>query len=225
MRRNREIGSVTVVSVYPLVAFSGSIHSLGNFEIPAAPDCEQHGLTACEVCLPHSETTIFDRNQAEDLGEKRSIIHSVPAEDIGADLVRETHGVFVAAGDKPTKAELVAARAEMFDWFKRKLVQADDDWNKWHDRKMISESSRLAARLLGHQREWVTDTLIKSECPSCGTFNKPGLIRCTCGAVFDWQESFEMGLLTARQEEMGIAQGKIKVPKRKYEKAEKSAEV
>lgn len=208
MPRIRQKGVVTIVSLYPLPAFMRSTPS-GHYEMGGAPPCETHKMEVCETCLPHVTYNLEDRTQGEDNGFDKRTFYQIDAEDLAADLIRDTHGVFFIPEGKPSKEQLVEARQDLILWFKEQLKEADDAWNRWHDRKMIPEAARIASRVLGYQREWLTDTTEKKDCPSCGKALNPNVVRCECGAVFDWQKAFELGMLTQLQEERGIAQGKI----------------
>ena len=211
MPRTKQKGSVTIVSLYPLKpSFSGSFTPLGFFEMEAAPDCAKHKQPVCAECLPYVTYTVEDRVEGIDLGFDRKMQNTVDAEDVAEDLIRDEHGFFIIKGEEPTVEELKAERAKMVAWLKAKLADSDDAWNRWHDRKMIPESARIACRVLGEQREWITDTTERAACPSCSKMLNPTAAKCECGAVLDWQRAYDLAMLTPTQEERGIAEGKIK---------------
>lgn len=52
------------------------------------------------------------------------------------------------------KEELQAARQMQLEWFKRLVSVADDDWGRYHVRRMISTIQRIAASTLKLDKEW-----------------------------------------------------------------------
>lgn len=57
--------------------------------------------------------------------------------------------------------ELLRAREMQLEWFKRLIGEADDDWGKYHMRRMISTVQRLAASALKMDKEWNQDREIE----------------------------------------------------------------
>lgn len=50
--------------------------------------------------------------------------------------------------------ELAEARRLQIAWFKRLVEVAEDDWSRYHLRRVISTIQRIAANFLGHEAEW-----------------------------------------------------------------------
>jgi len=67
---------------------------------------------------------------------------------------------------KVTRA-LERARALQNEWFKRLVVQADDNWGKYRMRRMVSDIERLAAVALGMEKEWNIDTMVERALTVC----------------------------------------------------------
>lgn len=65
--------------------------------------------------------------------------------------------------------ELARARRQQHDWLWALVKQADDDWFKFHQHKMIAPIQMKAARLVDITREWTVEPLNISmvDCPHC----------------------------------------------------------
>jgi len=146
-----------------------------------------------------------------DLGDKRIMEYRVTAREIADDIAREIngdsgegsfHGVFVAAGEMPTEAELAEARARL-DEFHRKLVAAADlEWERTHNPMFITDLERRAARELRLEKPWLYDPKPLAECPVCGEKIKPGVAVCrSCGAILDREKAAQFGLVGAGRKE------------------------
>lgn len=87
------------------------------------------------------------------------------------------------------EAELKAANARQMLWFKNLVALADDDWQKYHQHKTISDIQRYACGALKLDRPWQLDKEIVtalSECPSCFEKVNPKAIVCAhCQFVLD----------------------------------------
>jgi hypothetical protein len=71
---------------------------------------------------------------------------------------------------KNHQAELSAGKDMQTRWFKRLVRLADDDWNRFHQHRMISDIQRYAAEFLGSDREWLSidmQSLDVVRCPAC----------------------------------------------------------
>jgi hypothetical protein len=139
-----------------------------------------------------------------DLGDKRVVDVSLTAREIAEDIARELngdsgegsfHGVFVAAGDAPTDAELADARHRLQE-FQRKLVaSADLEWERTRNPMFITDLERRAARQLGLEKPWLYDPKPLAECPACGEKIKHGVAVCrACGAILDKEKAAQFGL-------------------------------
>lgn len=92
------------------------------------------------------------------------------------------------------EAELDAANKRQMLWFRNLVALADDDWQKYHQHKTISDIQRYACGALKLERPWMLDKEIVtalSECPSCFEKVNPRAIVCShCRFVLD-QERFD----------------------------------
>ncbi len=151
-------------------------------------------------------TRVSGRNAIMDLGDKRSLDVPISATEVAQDLCREINsdggensffGVFVAAGDEPTDAELTAARARLEMFYRRMVAAADREWERSHSYLFINDVERRAAQYLGLEKEWFYQVRETSECPACGEKVKPGVAVCkTCGAILDREKVMPLGLGT-----------------------------
>lgn len=138
-----------------------------------------------------------------DLGDKRTTDFRITAREIAEDIARELnsdsgegsfHGVFVAAGDAPTLAELADARQKL-ETFHRRLVDAADlEWERTKNPMFITDLERRAARLLGLEKPWLYDAKPLDDCPVCAEKIKYGVAVCkSCGAILDREKAVQYG--------------------------------
>lgn len=54
-------------------------------------------------------------------------------------------------------------------WYLDLVKLADDDWNKYHQHRLITDLQRHAGRVLGLERDWLVEAIIASEkkCLAC----------------------------------------------------------
>jgi hypothetical protein len=75
------------------------------------------------------------------------------------------------------------------EWFKKLVNEADDDWNKHHARRMVSDVARAAAKALGLKKDWDIMNEINvalSVCKFCRGEVDPKAIICKhCTGVLD----------------------------------------
>lgn len=88
-----------------------------------------------------------------------------------------------ALADAAIRVKLSDAREKQNTWFSRLVSAADDDWGRFHARKMISDLQRLAARNLNLDREWDIEQEIAKEhrpipCKFCRADVHPDSIIC-----------------------------------------------
>lgn len=140
-----------------------------------------------------------------DLGDKRTMDFQITAREIAEDLAREIngdsgdgsfHGVFVAAGDVPTAAELADARARLGEFHRRLVAAADLEWERTHNPMFINDLERRAARELGVEKPWLYDPKPLADCPVCAEKIKHGVAVCrSCGAILDREKAAHYGLV------------------------------
>jgi hypothetical protein len=153
---------------------------------------------------PFAITPIRGCTAVMDLGDKRTVEVPLSAREIAEDIAREIngdsgegsfHGVFVAAGETPTEAELADARGRLEE-FQRKLVaSADLEWERTRNPMFITDLERRAARQLALEKPWLYDPKPLAECPACGEKIKHGVAVCrACGAILDKEKAAQYGL-------------------------------
>src|SRR6266702_732863 len=111
----------------------------GSLEVRSPESGETYAITPIRGC-----TGVMD------LGEKR-----ITAREIAEDVAREVngdsgegsfHGVFVAAGELPTEAELADARHRLEEFQRRLVAAADLEWERTKNPMFITDLERRAAR-------------------------------------------------------------------------------
>ena len=191
-------------------ATEGSTVSLVNISTQKWPPRQRTYFGSLEVRSPEpgeafAVTPIRGCTGVMDLGDKRIMEYRITAREIADDIAREIngdsgegsyHGVFVAAGEMPTEAELAEARASL-DEFHRKLVAAADlEWGRSHNPMFITDLERRAARELRLEKPWLYDPKPLADCPVCAEKIKPGVAVCrSCGAILDREKAAQFGLV------------------------------
>jgi hypothetical protein len=172
----------------------------GSLEVRSPEPGEPYAITPIRGC-----TGIMD------LGDKRTMDFRITAREIAEGIARELngdsgegsfHGVFVAAGELPTDAELSDA-VRRLEEFQRLLVKAADlEWERTKNPMFITDLERRAARQLGMEKPWLYDPKPLAECPVCAEKIKPGVAVCrSCGAILDREKAAQYGLLPAGRRE------------------------
>lgn len=153
---------------------------------------------------PFAVTKIRGSKGVMDLGDKRTMDYQITAQEVAEDIAREIngdsgdgsfHGVFVAAGDLPTEAELADARRRLEDFQRRLVASADLEWERTRNPMFITDLERRAARQLGLEKPWLYDSKPLAECPVCAEKIKHGVAVCkSCGAILDREKAAQYGL-------------------------------
>ena len=149
----------------------------GVFHLPARPASE-----------PCALLVITPRSDALDLGDNRRFPFEISAREIAEDIIQdlEQHGIFVCASERPTEAELAAAREVRDGWYRQLIAEADEMWARGHSYREISDMHRRAATFLKMEREWAYVPQRSVECPACGGQLRSGVAICKhCGATLD----------------------------------------
>jgi hypothetical protein len=166
----------------------------GSLEIRPVADGEAFAITPIRGC-----TGVMD------LGDKRIMEYRITAREIAEDIAREIngdsgegsfHGVFVAAGDLPTEAELADARRRLEEFQRRLVAAADLEWERTKNPMFITDLERRAARHLGLEKPWLYDAKPLADCPLCAEKIKPGVAVCrSCGAILDREKAAQYGFV------------------------------
>ncbi len=154
---------------------------------------------------PYAITPIRGCTGVMDLGDKRTMEYRITAKEIAEDIAREInsdsgegsfHGVFVAAGELPTDAELSDACRRLEEFQRRLVAAADLEWERTKNPMFITDLERRAARQLGLEKPWLYDPKPLAECPVCAEKIKPGVAVCrSCGAILNREKAAQYGLV------------------------------
>ena len=154
---------------------------------------------------PYAITPIRGCTGVMDLGDKRTMEYRITAKEIAEDIAREInsdsgegsfHGVFVAAGELPTDAELSDACRRLEEFQRRLVAAADLEWERTKNPMFITDLERRAARQLGLEKPWLYDPKPLAECPVCAEKIKHGVAVCrSCGAILDREKAAQYGLV------------------------------
>jgi hypothetical protein len=172
----------------------------GSLEVRSPEPGEVFAITPIRGCMG-----------VMDLGDKRIMEYRITAREIADDIAREIngdsgegsfHGVFVAAGDSPTNAELEEARRRLDEFHRRLVAAADLEWERSHNPMFITDLERRAARELRLEKPWLYDPKPLADCPVCAEKIKPGVAVCrSCGAILDREKAAQFGLVAAGRKE------------------------
>ena len=159
---------------------------------------------------PYAVTPIHGCLGVMDLGDKRTMEYRIAAREIAEDLARELngdsgegsyHGIFVAAGEAPTEAELLEARRRLEEFQRRLVAAADLEWERTKNPMFITDLERRAARQLGLEKPWLYDPKPLADCPVCAEKIKPGVAVCrSCGAILDRDKAAQYGLVAEEKD-------------------------
>ncbi|MFI5420538.1 MAG: hypothetical protein ACHQ1H_06185 [Nitrososphaerales archaeon] len=189
----------TVVSILP---WSISEEKPGlvppRFIIPASPDaltpiCVYVGTSTHYIYLDDARGSMPVRNPPEWVC--RAIVNDYVNAQLGVSEVARP-GLFwlsghVIPGAAKHDAQYQAAIEKQNRWFVELCKIADDDWNKYHQHNVISETQRMVAQLIGYrpeQHEWMAPrtTLQSTRCPSCSNLLPENTVVCgNCKCVID----------------------------------------
>jgi hypothetical protein len=166
----------------------------GSLEIRSPQSGEAFAITPIRAC-----------RSVMDLGDKRIMEFHLTAQEIAEDIARELngdsgegsfHGVFVAAAEAPTEAELADARRRLEEFQRRLVAAADLEWERTRNPMFITDLERRAARQLGLEKPWLYDSKPLAECPVCAEKIKHGVAVCrSCGAILDREKAAQYGLV------------------------------
>jgi hypothetical protein len=187
----------TVVSILP-VRLSDKKPGLipGTYELEAVKDpmTEYSSLVIGRAKFP----VYIDENRP-------SLMVPEPSDRVAAAIVRDYKvamdgynppvaepGLFWVRGGhehatigKKFAAELTEARKRQIEWFKFIISRADDDWEKYHMRRMITGLQRIACQLMKLDRPWSIDVQFDAaqssgyvKCPFCFGEVHPEAVLC-----------------------------------------------
>lgn len=193
------MSNATVVSIYPfeLKELKPGLNP-GFFQIPA---CESYDNPILFFVGPSTYNVYLGekRNfpvEVEAIKMARSIVNDVITSHIEYKADEGAHaGLMAIEGEISEqilkvkyKGQLQELKDAQTKWFKRLVVLADNDWEKYHTHVSISDLQRKAVQMLNLSRPYMD--VIKSDipmiCPVCQDLIPVGAIVCkTCKAVLD----------------------------------------
>lgn len=85
-------------------------------------------------------------------------------------------------------------RRKQKNWFMRIVKETDNDWEKFHHHRVVSDQAKFAAKVLNLEPEWLTAEVKGfnfKKCPACGTPNNEKNAVCvSCRCILD-KEKFK----------------------------------
>lgn len=198
----------TVVSIvpFPIDEKKPGLYP-GHFRIPAAK-ADDFELLVVERSVHH---VYVDHDRG-------SLTVPVPSDEVARSICQDytrgqllyvmgesEPGLFFVPGEYTSKKailevikeKLAAAREMQRNWFVKLVKLGDDEWNKYHNHKMISDLQRYAAKTLGLQREWNVEGQAEatSFCPACKMVMPTGALICgSCRTIVNPEAYKKAGL-------------------------------
>jgi hypothetical protein len=86
-------------------------------------------------------------------------------------------------------------KAQQLNWFKNLVKQADNDWNRHHNHKIIAGPQIFAAERLGLKKEWMLPSAdqVPIKCPACLSNCAPEAVVCSvCRCILKSEEYKKM---------------------------------
>lgn len=173
------MGKATIVSVCPFrISEHKAMLTPCTYTIPAVEEdvCSvlQIGDAFHMVILDVDRPPLRMTAPADEVA--RSVINDYAVAQIGYAVDRgpglfylEGH-LFPAEIERLHPRELKESHARQDRWFRTLILQADDEWMKFHQHRMITDTQRTAARYMKLKRDW-TDPIPQAgsvvECPVC----------------------------------------------------------
>lgn len=203
----------TIISLWPKIGFQSNRMN-GYYEIEPCPPCEAHQKTPCRDCKRYAALKVGRVFDLEDIGEKKTRKDWIDDRELAMDLAGlvKNHGVLAIEGDTPTAEELDEAFDNLESYFQDVIAWEDRVFQATGKHNNV-EHAAMAANYFGLQRPWLADTRPKKPCTVCSTHNPFNAVRCvnqSCGAILDWEAARDAGILTERQEQVGILKGFLK---------------
>lgn len=157
----------TVISILPIRMREDKPLIPASYNIPACKDVENSCETLMvmrakfSVYIDESRPAIIIPEPSDNVANsicrdfKVSVSHYTPNEsEPGLFWIRGGYTNQEALEAEELKEPLARARVMQLEWFKRLVSAGDDDWGRYHMRKMISDLQRIAAKSLKLEREW-----------------------------------------------------------------------
>lgn len=193
--------------------------SLGTFRIPP---CEVGKKYSRALVLPaivrtsyvDAATNAMKTDDVEGKHIARDIVNPYLGGDWSEGQNLEDKGVFWTLNETPTDKELDDARIKM-EAFGRKQLAIATELETKNQLQFITPTMRLFATYFGEDRTWNKIYRKIGECPSCGEPAKEGIIRHSCGYIFDAQRAYEADFIDLAKRDELLARRGLSVPKSK----------
>jgi ribosomal protein L32 len=114
---------------------------------------------------------------------------------------RTRWGVFIAAGEVPTKEELAEAKKKL-DATMAAILRDGDRLAAMGPAGVAAMDAqhRKAAAYLRQHREWAKKPDQMDVCPGCGEFVQPGVAKCKhCGSILNWDVALSLDMVSQEQ--------------------------
>lgn len=188
---------VTIVSIFPFTINEDKPGIIPRFyHIPACKDGDIELFHVEPGCM-YIELVDRPEKLRVDVSAP-TIAQSLVRDFVSSQLSYDEHsapGMFILSGRYTDKAqvkkefgkEIETARSKQNNWFRKLVYLADDDWSKYHQHRLISNLQRIAAKMLGLEREWLVEVTPPKSCPACGSKlpNFDVAICSNCGCIID----------------------------------------
>lgn len=111
--------------------------------------------------------------------------------------------------------QIIDAIKRQGEWFRRLVEMADDDWEKYHQHKFITDIQRYAGKALGLARPWIVkpESIRTQDCPGCASTVSGKAIKCPhCQTIINVQAwtDLQTSQQAAIQKAQGVAQTPVK---------------
>ena len=186
---------VYIYSISP-IAYKREMGGMGTFTVPA-----------CEPGKAYSQPLVIQSPICEeyDAGNNRVKAEYFEGDDVAQNIVSPptvgqdnnliNQGVFIAAGEIPTQAELAKAHESLRKTYVALITQADFYFDQGPKiAQNIDIRHHRACSELKQTRPWHQEVVAMVTCPGCGSDIKTGVVMHTCGAVLNWDKAIELGL-------------------------------
>lgn len=193
---------VTIVSQVPFELREHKPCYPGEYIVPAAP---WKGISILVVDTAHCFVYVD--------GNRGSMKIPLLAEELAEAIIKDFSiavlartddakpGLFVVPGEWTTEEaskkfadKIEEYRTYQINWFKALVRLADDDWQRTHQLKTISNLQRVAAKFLELDKPWV-DTIPEEQkqCPACYHVVDPRAVVCyNCNCILDHSKYGQM---------------------------------
>jgi hypothetical protein len=181
--------------------------SLGRFLVPACPPGQPYSepLEIKGVYADEFDMATENGDMGVNFVMGTDVAKAVVGLDSGSpDLGPYTtnltwQGAFIAAGRKPTEAELQEAHAK-FTRFNTMYLQIGDNLAEQGKLAEIPMAARKAVKYLNQGRDWAKAPIPMKDCPACGEAVKPFVAICShCQSILNVDAAAAVGHPVARQ--------------------------